>query len=137
MFKYYDKNKWCNSALSHMVASAMLWLPVTALFIAMAIHTGQASIYLWGFSFSLILALFLFHRAQTSIIFPTVEVCSQHLILNTPVSKRAIYNLEYIEGARFFGYVLYFRHKGWPVFTPLPRMSVDIRWQLLEAIQGG
>lgn len=136
MFKYQDNRRWSHSVLPHIVVSLVLWLPFTALFFATAIHTGSLQIYLLSFSFSLIFGLFLTHRAQTQLLFPTVEVCSQHLVLNLPISKRAVYNLKQIEGARFFWHILYFRHMGWPVLTPLPKMPVEAKKQLLSMLGG-
>lgn len=122
--------------MPHIVVSMLLWLPVTVLFFFVAIHSGSLQMYLTSLSFSLILGLFLAHRAQTKLMFPTVEVCNQHLVLNIPVSKRAVYNLSQIEGARFFWHILYFRHMGWPVLTPLPKMPVEAKRQLLNILGG-
>lgn len=134
MFEYQDKNKWSNSIAIHIVIAALLWLPFSLVFFVAAVQTGHLSIYLFAFSFSLILGLLLFNRAQTSLVFPTVEVCDQHLILNPPMTRRTVYNLEHVEGARFFTHFLYFRHNGWPVLAALPRMPKETRAQLLDAI---
>ena len=135
MFEYRDKSKWNNSVLVHATVSATFWLTFAGLFFAVAFQSGSIRIYLVSFSVSLIFALFLFHRAQTNIMLPTVEVCSQHLVLNMPLSRRTVYNLGKIEGAKFFWYVLYFRHMGWPILTPLPRMPVETRKQLLDLLR--
>lgn len=136
MFEYHDKSRWNNSVLAHVVVSASFWLPFTALFFAVAFHSGSLEIYLMSFSASLIFALFLFHRSQTKIVLPTVEACGQHLILNMPLTKRTVYNLGHIKGAKFFWHILYLRHMGWPVLTPLPRMPIETRRQLLGVLGG-
>lgn len=115
--------------------SLLLWAPLSFVLFIAAVQTGHLSIYLFAFSFSLILGLLLFKRAQTNLMFPTVEVCDQHLILNPPMTRRTVYNLKRVEGARFFLHFLYFRHNGWPVLAALPRMPKETRTRLLEAIR--
>lgn len=137
MFEYRYTGKWCNPIYTQALALGLLWIMFTAFFVAAAINSGEVHFYLWSFSFSLLFALILWHRVQVSIRFPTVEVCDRHLILNLATQSRRVYDLELIEGARFFRHVLYFRHDGWPVLAPLPRMPMALRQQLLEALRNG
>lgn len=135
MFEYRDKNKWRNSISLHLIIAVLLWLPLGIGLFVVAVRTGHLPVYLFSFSISLMSGLWLFHRAQTNIIFPSVEVSERHLILNPPMTRRTVYNLKHIEGARFFKHILYFRHNGWPVLAPLPRMPKAVREQLLTAIK--
>lgn len=135
MFQYYDKNKWSNSVAAHLVSSTLVWLAINSLLLAAAIHFMQLSFFLFAFSVALSSGLWLFYRAQTSIAFPLVEVCDRHLILNMQGARRSVYDLECIEGARFFGHILYFRHNGWPVVFPLLRLPKTLRASLLELLE--
>jgi len=135
MFEYSDQNKWNNSLLIHLFVSLALWVPITAFMVYAAIQVNQISIYCWVFSLSILFALFLFCRAQTKLKFPTIEVCNYHLVVNAPLSKRAVYNLACIDGVKFLWHVLYFRHNGWPVLIPLPRMPKEKREELLAVIK--
>ena len=101
-------------------------------YVAIGVH--ELSIYCWVFSISLALALFLFNRAQTKLLLPTIEISECHIVLNTSVSKRSVYNLECIEGARFIWHILYFRHNGWPILVPLPGMPRELRALLVNAL---
>lgn len=134
MFKYSDKGLFRNSVFTHLIISLMLWLPVAALFFYVAIAIGELHFYFLSFSVLLILALLLLKMAQTSITFPTIEVTDTHLVTNLSMSRRAVYNLEYIEGAKLYFHMLYFRHNGWPVIIPLPKMPKELRLDLLVAI---
>lgn len=136
MYKYFDESKWNNSLIMHLVVSLILWGPVTAFMVYVAVEINQLSIYFWVFSISLVLALYLFNRVQTNLLLPTIEVSDCHMVVNTPMSKRAVYNLECIEGARFIWHILYFRHNGWPILTSLPRMPKESRDMLVAAIKG-
>lgn len=135
MFEYSNRSQRNHSLLIHLFISIVIWIPVTIFMVYTAIQVNQVSIYCWVFSLSILFALFLFHRAQTNLTFPTIEICSQHIILNTPTSKRTVYNLAYVDGAIFFWHFFYFRHNGWPVLTPLPRMPKQIREELLTVIK--
>ena len=135
MFEYSDRSKWNNSIFLHLSLSIILWFPVVALFVYMAVELEEMYFYFLTFSVSLIWGLILFRRAQTKLVFPTIEISNSHIVVNTPISNRAVYNLGCIEGARFFWHVLYFRHNNWPILVPLPRMPKLQRKVLLDAIK--
>ncbi len=101
-----------------------------------AVDYHQIFFYLGVFSVSLFWGLLLFHRAQTKLVLPTIEVSDSHMVVNTLMSKREVYNLDCVSGAKFVLHLLYFRHNGWPVLVPLPRMPKNRREELLNVIKG-
>lgn len=119
----------------HVLIGAGFWLPLTALLVAVVVQSRSAEIALISISVSLVFALLLVHRAQSNLTFPAMEVCDQHLVVNMPLSRRRVYNRDRVEGARFLWHIFYFRHMGWPVFIPLPRMPMDKRKQLLALLR--
>ena len=136
MFSYRSNGLWKNSVLCHLAVSALIFLPIASLVIWVALDTHELIIYLISASSILIIALYLFKRAQTKIRFPEVEVSSVHLVLNRPLRKRSVYNLKEIEAPRFILGVLYFRHLGWPVIEPFA-MPKAKQAELLKILAAG
>ncbi len=112
-----------------------MWAPIAGLFLYVAIQSGGFHFYLLSFSVSLIWGLVLYKGAQTKILFPTIDVSDVHIVVNTPMSRRSVYNLDRVEGCRFYWHMLYFRHNGWPILVPLPSMPKSHRQDLLDAMR--
>ncbi len=135
MFEYRSKRMWNNSVVFHVVVSALIWVPAAFMVIIMILESGNVATYLFFPSLLIFLALYLYRNSYTKIRFPAVEVCSEHLVLNLPMYNRRVYNLSEIEGAKFIGYVLYFRHLGWPVINYFPSMPKEKRVEFLSFLQ--
>lgn len=134
MFTYRSESMWNNSVIFHVVISTIVWLPLALFCLIIAIDSGDIVVYLQFSSLLMYLALFLYRRAYTKIRFPAVEVSSEHLILNMPMSNRSVYNLTEIEGSKFILNSLYFRHLGWPVIKSFASMPKHKQNEFLLAI---
>ena len=134
MFTYRSKAKWNNSVLFQLVISSLIWLPLSYLLVSFALKISDLKVTLLFFSILLVWALMLFNRAQMKIRFPAIEVSAEHLVLNRPMYNRTVYNLSEVEGAKFLGGSLCFRHLGWPVLTPLGSMPKEKRTELLNLL---
>lgn len=137
MFSYRSKGWWHNSVLCHLLISGLIWLPLAYFVFHIVFLNVNArediGTVLILFSTLLLLALFLFRRAQTKLRFPEVEVTNHHLVLNRPLRKRVVYNLSEIKSPTFKFGILYFRHLGWPVVEPF-HMPKEEQEKLLELL---
>lgn len=134
LYTYRSKAKWNNSVLFQIIVSSLIWLPLAWLGVTYAIKISDLKTTVLFFSLLFIWAILLFYRAQMKIRFPAVEVSSEHLVLNKPMQNRTVYNLAQVQGPKFFGSTLYFRHLGWPVVTPLGSMPKEKQAELLKLL---
>jgi len=135
MFTYRSSGWWNNSVWFHLLLCALIWLPIAFFGIYMAIEAKDVSGYFIFPSLIIVWALFLFKRAQSKIHFPAIELTEQHLILNSPMYNRRVYNLESIEGPRFLLGILYFRHLGWPVISSFATMSKEKQVAIMNILK--
>lgn len=121
--------------LFHLVVSALLWIPVFGFFLTMAIDANELRGYFYVLASLLIVAVYVFKRAQLKVRFPALEVTAQHVVMNRPLYNRVVYDLGEVKRPKFVLNVLFFRHMGWPVFTSFPKMPKDTQVELMALLE--
>jgi len=135
VFVYRANGWWSHSVLFHAFLSSLILLPSVWLVVQMAMDAVELGTILFFSSGLLSFTLYLFKRAQTKIRYPSVEISPTHLILNMPMYKRAVFNLNNIESPKFVAGTLYFRHLGWPVFASFMAIPTSTKLEILKLLE--
>ena len=67
--------------------------------------------------------------------FPNIQIDSNFLVVNDPLSKRKIYNLNKISNFKYFLNTIYFKHNSWSVFINLNSLTKAEREELCKILK--